>query len=138
MQNCLKALAPLLRAVILSAVPVGAKEGVKATIHTPVPASVEAGAQIHVMWTLTDEKNRRPFSACAVFIRLIGPTGKFNEAFAECGLSASQGNYDARPIVPVGGVTRIEIGIAGTMTDREGNSQRSDWLMPLTNNPISD
>ena len=134
----MKAFSPLLLAMILSAPPAGAKEGVKATIHTPVSASIEAGTRVHVMWTLTDEKNGRPFSACAVFIRLIGPTGEFNEAFAECGLSASQGNYDARPIVPVGGVVRIEIGIAGTMTDREGNSQRSDWLMPLTNNPIGD
>lgn len=115
-----------------------AKEGVKATVLTPISASANVGAEIHVKWLLADEESGKPFSACAVFIRLTGPTGETSEAFAECGLEASMGKYDATPIVPIGGVSEIEIGVAGTMTDREGNSRRSDWLMPLTNNPIED
>ena len=131
-------LASFIFVLILAASSAGAKEGVKATIHTPISTSAVEGSQLHVMWSLADEKNRMPFSACAVFIRLTGPTGETTEAFSECGLQASKGNYDANPIVPSGGISRIEIGVAGTMTDREGNSERSDWLMPLTNDPMQD
>lgn len=118
--------------------PVSAKEGVKATVHTPISASAIESSKLHVTWSLTEEKTGEPFSACAVFIRLVGPTGESNEAFSECGLQASKGTYDASPTVPSGGINRIEIGVAGTVTDREGNSDRSDWLIPLTNNPMLD
>ena len=114
-----------------------AKEGVKATILTPISASTDAGAVVHVKWLLADEDDNKPFSACAVFIRLIGPTGEASEAFSECDREAGEGRYSAAPVVPAGGVGSIEIGIAGTMTDREGNSRRSDWLIPLANNPLA-
>ena len=128
----------LLLVAILIASVVQAKEGVKATIRTPISSTAIEGSQIDVKWSLAVEKSGKPFSACAVFIRLIGPTGESTEAFAECGLEAAEGNYDATAIVPSGGINRIEIGVAGTMTDREGNSKRSDWLMPLTNDPAQD
>ena len=101
------------------------------------PLAIE-GSQIDVRWSLADEKTGKPFNACAVFIRLIGPTGELTEAFAECGLITAEGNYDATAVIPSGGISRIEIGVAGTMTDREGNSERSDLLMPLTNDPMQD
>lgn len=138
MRFCSTLLVPFILAIVFSAPSASAKEGMKATVHTPIQASADAGTEIHVMWSLADEESGRPFSACEVFIRLIGPTGESKEAFAERGLGASKGKYDATPVVTVGGIGRIEIGVAGTMTDREGNSQRSDWLMPLTNDPIRD
>lgn len=124
--------------LILSASSAAAKEGVKATVHTPISASAIEGSEIHVMWSLAEEKSGKPFSACAVFIRLIGPTGETTEASAKCGQEAAKGNYDASPVVPNGGISRIEIGVAGTITDREGASQRSDWLMPLMDDPMAD
>ncbi len=130
--------ASLLLTAILIVPSVGAKEGVKATIHTAISTTAIEGSQIDVSWSLADEKSGKPFSACAVFVRLIGPTGESTEAFAECGLAAAEGNYEATAVVPSGGISGIEIGIAGTMTDREGNSKRSDWLMPLTNDPKQD
>ena len=131
-------IASLLLTAVFIAPSAGAKEGVKATILTPISPTAIEGSQIDVRWSLADEKSGKPFSACAVFIRLIGPTGESTEAFAECGLKAAEGNYDATAVVPSGGISRIEIGVAGTMTDRDGNSERSDWLMPLTKEPIQD
>jgi hypothetical protein len=136
MRYCAIFFASLLLAFVFPAPSAYSKEGVKATVHTPISTSAYAGTEIHVMWSLADEKTGRPFNACAVFIRLVSPTGEATEAFAECGLEASEGKYDANPVVPVGGILRIEIGVAGTMTDREGKSRRSDWLMPLTNDPF--
>jgi hypothetical protein len=128
--------------LLLIAIPiapsVGAKEGVKATIHTPISTTAIECSEIDISWSLADAKSGKPFSACAVFIRLIGPTGESTEAFAECGLEAAEGNYEVTAVVPSGGISSIEIGVAGTMTDREGNSKRSDWLMPLSNDPKQD
>ena len=126
----------LLFLVAFSVTPsVDAKEGVKATIHTPIsPAAIE-GSHVHLSWSLADEKSNEPFSACAVFIRLIGPTGASTEAFAECGLDAGEGNYSVAAVVPCGGISKVEIGIAGTITDGEGKTERSDWLIPLASEP---
>lgn len=117
------------------ALPVAAKHGVVATIHTEIPRKAEFGAQFTVRWTLADEKTGEPFSAYDVFIRLIGSGGDSIEAFAEYP-ARPMGSYQAIVTIPPGGVAAIEIGVAGTMTDREGNSERADWLMAVANNPI--
>jgi hypothetical protein len=116
-------------------VPVAAKVGVHATIHTTIPAAARAGTLLDISWTLSNEKSSRPFNACAVFIRLIGPTGESTEAFARCGTNMD-GRYNAPAEIPKGGVETIEVGVAGTMTDRAGHSERSDWLMALANDPV--
>ena len=115
--------------------PVAAKEGIHATVHTIIPAHSEEGNELDVSWTLADEESGRPFNASTVFIRLIGPTGVSTEAFAR-DAAHSDGHYKATVKVPKGGVEGIEIGVAGTMTDREGHSERSDWVMALANDPI--
>lgn len=138
MRFCWTFFASFLVAFVFSAPSAYAKEGVNATVHTLISASANAGTEIHVVWSLADEESGRPFNARAVFIRLIGPTGATTEAFAEYCSEASKGKYGANVIVPVGGISRIEIGVAGTVTDSEGNSLRSDWLISLTNDPIGD
>jgi hypothetical protein len=129
--------AVLLCSVVLIAPSVGAKEDVKATLLSTITTTAVEGSQIDISWALEVEESGKPFNACAVFIRLIGPTGDSTEAFAECGSNA-EGRYDATATVPSGGIAKVEIGVAGTMTDREGHSERSDWLMPLTNAPSGD
>ena len=136
MRVCAIILASFALALALGAPSATAKEGVKATVLSPVSASANAGAEIQVTWLLADGESGEPFNACAVFVRLIGPTGDSTEAFAECGVEASKGKYKATPVVPNGGVKKIEIGVAGTVTNRDGQSRRSDWLMPLRNDPI--
>jgi len=138
MRISLTVIAPFLLSAALIVPTAHAKDGVKATIHTPISATAIEGSQIDVAWSLADEKSGEPFSACKVFIRLIGPTGESTDAFAACGMKTAEGEYDATAIVPSGGISKIEVGVAGTMTDREGNSKRSDWLMPLANDPLQD
>lgn len=116
--------------------PVAAKYGIHAIVHTTIPANAAEGSRLEISWTLADEKSGRPFSASAVFIRLIGPTGDSTESFAQYG-ARSDGHYSAIAKVPIGGVNAIEIGVAGTLSDpRSGHSERSDWLMPLVNDPV--
>jgi len=123
----------LLCSLLLSAFPVAAKDGVHANVHSSIPAHARAGSQLNITWTLSNEEDGEPFNACRVFIRLIGPSGDSTEAFAPCG---ADGRYSALAEIPKGGVSAIQIGVAGTMSDQEGNSERSDWLMALANDPI--
>jgi hypothetical protein len=118
------------------ALPVAAKHGIQATVHTDIQSSAPDGAEVQVTWTLQDEKSGRPFSALGVFIRFVGADGDFTEAFADYP-ALPVGTFQATATIPKGGVATIEIGVAGTMTDRAGNSKRSDWLMELANNPIN-
>ncbi len=120
-------------AAILSASAVSAKDGVRATLHTPLLTHIAADTEIRLEWSLEDEHSGAPFSACKVFIRLIGPNGDSAEAFAGCGHESSMGRYQATVSVPKGGISNVEIGIAGTVTDREGNRERSDWIVPMSN-----
>ena len=115
--------------------PAAAKEGVKATLHTSISLMAIEGSRIDVQWSLADEKTGKPFSACEVFVRLIGPTGEWTEGFAQCDAKAAEGNYQASVTVPSGGISEMRIGVAGTTTDSKGNSKRSDWLVPLVNAP---
>ena len=125
---------PMILAALIVSPCVKAKDGVEATVHTEIPASSEPGTRIEVEWTLASQEDERPFSACSVFIRILGPSGEEAEAFApRC--SDREGRYAAVVTVPSDGVAAVEIGVAGTMT-KNGVSQRSDWLMPLANDPI--
>jgi hypothetical protein len=123
----------LLFAAVLIAPTAEAKDGVTASLQTAIAPTAIEGNPIDVSWSLVDERTGEPFSACAVFIRLIGPTGKSTEGFAHCGIEAAEGEYHATVTVPAGGIRRIEIGVAGATTDQEGNRTRSDWLVPLAN-----
>jgi hypothetical protein len=66
---------------------------------------VGEGITIDARWSLADEKSGETFSACAVFIRLIGSTSESTEAFADCGQKAAEGKYDATAFVPCGGIS---------------------------------
>lgn len=136
LQHASMYIASLLLAAVFIASSAGAKEGISATLLTPIPPTAVAGSQIALRWSLADKYSGKPLSACSVFIRLIGSNGDYTEAFAGCGRQAAEGQYNVTAVVPVGGISRIEIGVAGTRTDKDGNSERSDWLMPLTNNPV--
>lgn len=121
----------------LAAFPAAAKEGIHAIVHTSIQTDATEGSQLEIRWTLADEESGEPFNACNVFVRLIGPSGESTEGFARCGANPD-GNYSAIVEVPKGGVSDVEIGVAGRGTNREGHSQRSDWLMPLANTPIEE
>ena len=125
----------LLLLVILLWLPVEAKDGVVATIHTRISSTAIAGSNIDIGLSLHVEDTGEPFTACGIFVRLISSTGHSNESFADC-VTGDDGLLHTAATIPEGGVARIEVGIAGTMTFPDGRSKRSDLLFPLANDPI--
>lgn len=102
----------------LAAPTAGAKEGVAARVLTPISRAAEPGSKVTVVWTLTydDAGKRRPFGAGYVFVRLFGPGG--SRTPPAYGVHAGQrGRYRASVRVPRGGVTRVAIGVMGSVCD---------------------
>jgi hypothetical protein len=125
----------LLAATALTA---SAKGRFVATLTTPIPTHAKPGAKLKVAWTVTRPGPNGPiaFDATDVFVRLRGPAGAdTREAFATF-KPHPDGAYSATVKVPRGGITKIEIGVAGTRTYSNGKSERADLLFPITNAPV--
>lgn len=125
---------------LLAAVPVAAKEGVRARLATSIPLDAMPGTRLDVAWTLTsvdEDGQRRPFGASGVYVRLLSASG----ADAETGFAqgstgqGSTGEYTATVVVPEGGIGDVEIGLVGLMSDATG-TRRADALFPITNDPV--
>jgi hypothetical protein len=114
----------VLAAVVATAPTAGAKEGLRAELLTPLPASPAPGAQLEVTWRLTvlDGTKRVPFNATSVFIRLIDAAGGEPTLALARGAAHPDGRYDAAVAVPAGGIGRIEVGVRGT----------TDLVVPVT------
>jgi hypothetical protein len=97
-----------------------AKEDVVARVLTPISRDAASGSTVRVGWTLTFVHNgkRRPFGGGYVFARLVSPSGRRSPLVY--GVGARPGRYQARVVVPRGGVARLEIGIMGTVCDVKG------------------
>jgi hypothetical protein len=123
---------------LVAALPVSAKEDVKATLATSIPLDAPPGTQLTVAWRLfsVDEHGRRePFGANGVFVRLLSTSGATaTEGVAPVGAHAT-GEYEATVVVPEGGIRDIELGLAGWVSDAKG-TRRSDLIFPITNDPI--
>lgn len=115
-----------------------AKEGVEATLTTPIALTVQPGTELRVDWSLVaidDAGQRKPYNANGVFVRLISAAGAPpREGFAALE-SGADGTYEASVTVPEGGIGDIEIGIQGTSSGA-GGTRRSDLLFPITNDPL--
>jgi hypothetical protein len=133
---------PLLVALLLAGVtaliavlPAAGKEGVKATLTTPLPLDAPAGKRIRIGWTLTypDEQGKlRPFGAGYLFVRLKSASG--GEAVTEYA-GGDRGEYWATIAVPEGGIGDIEFGLVGWATDKNG-TRRADMIFPIANDPL--
>jgi hypothetical protein len=93
-----------------------AKEGVVARILTPVSRAAEPGSTANVVWTLTvvEDGKRRPFGGGYVFVRLFGPNGS-RSPLAYGVHTGRPARYRATVRVPRGGVTRLAVGIMGSV-----------------------
>jgi hypothetical protein len=125
-------------AVSVAVLPASAKEGVRATLLSSIPAHPRAGARLAVSWRLFSigaHHRRVPFTAGAIVLRLRSATGSAsNETFAS---SDGPGIYRATAVVPKGGLGRIEIGMRGWTSGPNG-THRADLLFPITNAPAID
>ena len=119
--------------ICILATAASAKEGFRATLTSAIPADAKPGTTIKVAWTVKNAAGDG-FSTSAMFVRLRGPVGgNATEGFASVA-SHPDGAYTARVPVPQGGISGVEIGVAGTKTDASG-SARSDYLFPVSNPP---
>lgn len=118
--------------VLLAAYPAAAKEGVKATLKTPVPLDAKAGERIDLAWTLAGDDGSGPFGASGIYVRLTAPEGA--PAVTEYA-GGDRGDYFASILVPKGGIGDIQIGLEGWRTDARG-TRRADLTFPITNDPL--
>ena len=123
-------------AALAAVLPAAGKDGVKATLATPIPLDAKPGTKLGLAWSLAflDEHGRRqPFGAGGVFVRLLSASG----AGAETGYAGEQelGEYAATVVVPNGGIGDVLIGIR-SWTNGPSGTRESDWLFPITNDPL--
>jgi hypothetical protein len=118
----------------LAAVPASAKEGVEATLVSPIPTDASPGETITVSWTLATEENgeRTPFGAEGIYVKLLSAAGGKPTTGAATG--SADGGYAATVRVPEGGIGGIKVGLVGWASDANG-TRRSDVFFPVTNWP---
>jgi len=118
---------------LASGLPASAKEGVKATLTTPIPLGAREGTQLTVGWKLfyLEHGHRKPFGAGDIFVRLRSKSGgKPSEAFGTPGRSGH-----ATVVVPQGGIGDIQIGLMG-WSSGPGGTHRAAMFFPITNDPL--
>jgi hypothetical protein len=123
-------------AVCALAAGASAKEGFVATLTSPIPADARPGTTLYVAWTISRPAahGAMPFNATDVFVRLRNADGAASEGYATF-KAHTDGAYRAQVTVPSGGISSVEIGVAGTRTYSSGKSERADLLFPITNPP---
>jgi hypothetical protein len=100
-----------------------AKEGVTATLTSPVPLDARPGTQIQLTWTLAT-RDGTPFGAIGIFVRLVDAGGGKP---VDVTASQSNGPFSATARVPAGGLGGIRIGLHGT----------TDVFFPVQNDPFA-
>lgn len=106
-------------AVLASTTVALAKEGLRASLMTPVPSAASPGDEITLTWTLTyvDANMRsQPYIAENVFVKLLSPTRDATIGLATGG-DHGRGEYVARVKVPSGGIAAIQFGTWGCLSD---------------------
>ncbi|MGH3012664.1 MAG: hypothetical protein ACRDMY_12625 [Gaiellaceae bacterium] len=120
-------------AVGLTATPVAAKEGVEATLLTPVPLDAVPGQEIKVSWTLSfrDESGTGvPFNAEGVFVELLSAGDGGSTIGSTSDTAHPTGEYRAVVPVPDGGIGGIQIALMGW-----ADGEPAPLVFPITNNP---
>jgi hypothetical protein len=119
----------------LTAAPVAAKEGVEATLTTPVSLAAGPGDEITVAWKLTyvnENGKRQPFDATGVFVELFSAGDGDSTIGSTSDTAHPTGEYEAVVVVPEGGIGGIQIALMGW-----ADGEPSPLAFPITNNPLA-
>lgn len=119
-------LVALAATVLAVGLPATAKDGVRATLTTRVPADARAGTRLRVGWTLAT-RDGHAFGGGGIFVRLLSAS----HAGAQTTYVRCSGRCAARVVVPEGGIRDVQIGIRGFT-----NTGRADVLFPIANDPF--
>jgi hypothetical protein len=106
------------------------KEGVRATLTTPIPLDASPGTTLHVGWKLAN-RDGTPFGGGDVFVRLRSATG----AHTETAYTNGGGTFAADVVVPKGGIGDVQIGIRGWSSGPDGTHE-APMFFPITNDPM--
>ena len=134
MRSCFLVGALAAIAIGLTAAPVAAKEGVEATLTTPVSLAAGPGDEITVAWKLTYENEngkRRPFDAMGVFVELFSAGDGDSTIGSTSDAAHPTGEYEALVVVPEGGIGGIQIALMGW-----ADGEPSPLVFPITNSPL--
>jgi hypothetical protein len=130
----MRALLALAVAAAVAAAPASAKEGVVATLETPVPLGAAPGEEVALAWTLAsvdEDGAEQPFGAQGVYVTLVSAAGgEPSTGYAEGG---SAGRYTASVTVPEGGIGGIQIALMGW-----ADGEPSPLAFPIVNSPLPD
>lgn len=107
------------------ALPAQAKEGVRATLLSPVDMRADAGTTVRVRWKLTSADGRR-FGASGIYLR-VSRCGRRPLRIRAAG-DGTRGPFSARVKVPAGGIRKLMVGLEGWRTYPGGRSERADAL----------
>jgi hypothetical protein len=119
----------LVSALVLTA-GAAAKDGVRATLTSPIDVKASPGATVHVTGTLAD-RDGHPFGAGSLFVRLLGRSGGSTFAFAR----SFVGRFSADVAVPQDGFGGIRVGIRGQACGPSG-CRVADGYFPVLNSPF--
>ncbi|HEV8687053.1 MAG TPA: hypothetical protein VGQ84_07235 [Gaiellaceae bacterium] len=111
------------------AVAASPKEGARARLTTEVPLGAATGTSVRVAWTVTVPDGngpRRPFNAIGMFVRLLSRTGADPTTGVATPTAHEDGRYDARVVVPAGGIGGIRAGLRGS----------TEIFFPVENDPF--
>lgn len=112
-----------------------AKDDAVATIDSPLPPDADPGTEIAVGWTVAvpvTDGSPAPFSAEAMFIRLVPATG---EPIETIGRQDRPGHYVATVTIPAGGLRDVEFGLRGESCSN-GTCERSDLMFIAAGTPL--
>jgi hypothetical protein len=100
--------------VLAAAAPALAKEGLEARLDAPIARDTPGGSEIEVGMTVTvpDGDAVHPVEGSPIYLKLFGPDGSTTSQRGRGGRVA--GHYTMRILVPVSGVSRVEVGIHGS------------------------
>ena len=112
------------------AAPAVAKEGVRATLTTPIPLDAAPGTTLHVGWKLAN-RDGTPFGGGDIFVRLLSASGDR----AETTYTSGGGTFAADVVVPKGGVGDVLIGIRGFSSGPDGTHE-APMFFPISNDPL--
>jgi hypothetical protein len=100
--------------VLAGALPVAAKEDMQARLDAPIGGATPGGTTLIVglMVTVAGTETRDPVEGSPIYLVLRGPGGSSRAALIDLG--PKRGHYTMRVTVPEGGVTAIEVGLAGS------------------------
>jgi hypothetical protein len=125
-------------AALVAALPAAAKEGVTAKLESAIPLAAASGTQLTLRWRLAsrdEDGTVRPFSASAVFVRLLSKTGAGATTGVASGDVNADGRYAATVDVPVGGIRDVQVGLRGFTSGANG-THNADVLFPIANDPL--